>query len=153
VAAGADGLARRSDGRVARRVDGTQVERAIGVPPGARQTLGILGENLAVDVLRSRGYSILARRHRSRHGEIDIIAEDGACVVFIEVKLRTSDLFGEALEAVPRWKQRRIMAVALDYLSRHGLLDRPVRFDVAAVDERGGALAVEIIEDAFTEDA
>lgn len=117
-----------------------------------RQSLGILGENLAVETLRARGYSILARRHRSRHGEIDIIAEDGACVVFVEVKLRTTDLFGESFEAIPRWKQRRIITVALDYLSRNGLLDRPVRFDVAAIDQRAGGLEVELIEDAFTED-
>lgn len=122
------------------------------MPDTHRQELGILGENLAVDELRARGYSILARRHRSRYGEIDIIAEQGRVVVFIEVKLRTTDLFGEAFEAIPRWKQRRIITVALDYLSRNQLLDRPVRFDVAAVDERAGQLTVEIIEDAFTED-
>lgn len=117
-----------------------------------RQDLGILGENLAVDALQARGYSILARRHRSRYGEIDIIAQHGHVIVFVEVKLRTTDLFGEAFEAIPRWKQRRIITLALDYLSRNGLLDRPVRFDVAAVDERAGQLSVEIIEDAFTED-
>ena len=122
------------------------------MPDTHRQELGILGENLAVDEVRARGYSILARRHRSRYGEIDIIAEQGRVVVFIEVKLRTTDLFGEAFEAIPRWKQRRIITVALDYLSRNQLLDRPVRFDVAAVDERAGQLTVEIIEDAFTED-
>lgn len=122
------------------------------MPSDSRQTLGILGENLAVAALQSKGYAILARRHRSRYGEIDIIAEDGRCVVFVEVKLRTTDLFGEAFEAIPRWKQRRIIAVALDYLSRNGLLDRPVRFDVAAIDERAGRLEVELIEDAFTED-
>ena len=117
-----------------------------------RQDLGILGENLAVDELHARGYSILARRHRSRYGEIDIIAQHGQVIVFVEVKLRTTDLFGEAFEAIPRWKQRRIISLALDYLSRNELLDRPVRFDVAAVDERAGELSVEIIEDAFTED-
>lgn len=117
-----------------------------------RQDLGILGEKRAVDTLRARGYSIVATRHRSRHGEIDIIAEDGRCIVFVEVKLRTTGLFGEAFEAVPRWKQRRIISVALDYLARNQLLDRPVRFDIAAVDERAGELTVEIIEDAFSED-
>jgi putative endonuclease len=117
-----------------------------------RQELGILGENLAIEALERRGYAIRARRHRSRHGEIDIIAEQGRLVVFVEVKLRTTDLFGEAFEAIPRWKQRRIITVALDYLSRHDLLERPVRFDVAAVDERQGRLTVEIIEDAFGED-
>lgn len=122
------------------------------MPDNSRQQLGILGENLAVAALRSRGYAILARRHRSRYGEIDIIAEDGRCIVFVEVKLRTTGLFGEAFEAIPRWKQRRIITVALDYLSRNALLDRPVRFDVAAIDERKGTLEVELIEDAFTED-
>lgn len=120
--------------------------------PDTRQSLGILGENLAVAALRDRGYAILARRYRCRHGEIDIVAEDDRCVVFVEVKLRSTDLFGEAFEAVPRWKQRRIITVALDYLTRNGLLDRPVRFDVAAVDQRGADLSVELIEDAFTED-
>ncbi len=128
------------------------VETSAGMPPQSNQSLGILGENLAVAALEAKGYAILARRHRSRHGEIDIIAEDGRCVVFVEVKLRTTDLFGEAFEAIPRWKQRRIIVVALDYLSRNGLLDRPVRFDVAAVDERNGVLDVELIADAFTED-
>ena len=122
------------------------------MPSDSNQSLGILGENLAVAALEQKGYAIIARRHRSRYGEIDIIAEDGRCIVFIEVKLRTSDLFGEAFEAIPRWKQRRIMTVALDYLAKNGLLDRPVRFDVAAVDERNGRLDVELIEDAFTED-
>ena len=128
------------------------VAMCFGVSAVTRQSLGILGENLAVEYLQSRGYSILARRHRCRYGEIDIIAEQGACIVFIEVKLRSTDLFGEAFEAVPRWKRRRIITVALDYLSRNGLLDRPVRFDVAAIDQRAGKLDVEMIEDAFTED-
>jgi putative endonuclease len=117
-----------------------------------RQNLGILGEELAVDELRARGYAIRARRHRSRHGEIDIVAETGRCVVFVEVKLRTSDLFGEAFEAIPPWKRRRIICTALDYLAQHDLLDRPVRFHVAAIDERAGRLSVDIIEDAFAED-
>ena len=120
--------------------------------PRFRQELGILGENLAVGTLEQRGYAIRARRHRSRYGEIDIIAEQGRLVIFVEVKLRTTDLFGEAFEAIPRWKQRRIITVALDYLSRNDLLDRPVRFDVAAVDEHAGKLTVEIIEDAFGEE-
>ena len=122
------------------------------MPRRVRQELGIHGENLAVAELERRGYAIRARRHRSRYGEIDIIAEAGRVIVFIEVKLRTTDLFGEAFEAIPRWKQRRIITVALDYLSRNELLDRPVRFDVAAVDERAGEMTVEIIEDAFGED-
>ena len=119
----------------------------------ARNTdLGVLGENLAVAALEERGYAVIARRHRSRYGEIDIIAEHGRVIVFIEVKLRSTDLFGEAFEAIPPWKRRRIIRIALDYLAGHDLLDRPVRFDVAAIDHGPSGFEVEIIEDAFTED-
>lgn len=122
------------------------------MPSDARQTLGILGEDLAVAELRRRGYAILARRHRSKHGEIDIIAEDGRCVVFVEVKLRSSDLFGEAVEAVPSWKRRRLISLARAYLASQDLMDRPARFDIATVDGTGAQARVEILEYAFGED-
>ena len=53
-----------------------------------RQALGIRGENLAADELERRGYAILARRYRTRHGEIDIVARDGETIVFVEVKVK-----------------------------------------------------------------
>ena len=104
-----------------------------------RQALGISGEDLACAELQRRGYAIVERRYRTRLGEIDIIARDGATLVFVEVKARQTDEFGSAAAAVTAWKQRRIARMALDYLSRARVHDCPCRFDVVAIDfERAG---------------
>ena len=88
--------------------------------------------------LERRGYAILARRYRTRYGEIDIVARDHETTVFIEVKARATDEFGTAAEAVTRWKRRRLVRMASDYLARNGLDNQRCRFDVVAIDEVGG---------------
>jgi putative endonuclease len=116
-----------------------------------RADLGKLGENHAVRELQRRGYAITARRYRTRFGEIDIIAEDRGVLVFVEVKARSSTACGGAAEVIPRWKQRRLAAMALDYLGRLGRLDVPCRFDVVAIDGLGGAdESVALLQDAFS---
>ena len=100
-----------------------------------RQTLGKIGENLAVAELTKRGYAILDRRYRTRHGEIDIVADHDGTIVFVEVKARATREFGTAAEAVTPYKQRRLASMAVDYLARRKLTDRPCRFDVVAIDE------------------
>lgn len=116
----------------------------------ARQNLGKSGEDLAVAELTRRGYAVLARRYRTRHGEIDIVARDGEIVVFVEVKARTTGEFGMAAEAVTAWKQRRLTAMAVDYLARNRLTDRPCRFDVVAIMRReSGTPAIEVFPNAF----
>ena len=107
-----------------------------------RQILGKLGEELAVAELERRGYAVLARRYRTRAGEIDIIARDGEATVFVEVKARASDEFGSAAEAVTVWKQRQLARMAEDYLARSGLGCGPCRFDVVAIDGIGGPAEV-----------
>jgi len=114
-----------------------------------RQLLGILGENIACAELEQRGYAILERRYRTRYGEIDIVARDGDCTVFVEVKTRDGSDFGDGAEAVTPWKQRRIAKMAVDFLARHRLHDRPCRFDVVAVDVSGGTTRVDIYTHAF----
>ncbi len=99
-----------------------------------RQALGIRGENLAVAELERCGYAILARRYRTRHGEIDIVARDGETIVFVEVKAKETAEFGSAAEAVGARKQRRILSMAVDDLARNRLTTRPCRFDVVAID-------------------
>ena len=99
-----------------------------------RQNTGKLGEDLATVELWHQGYAILARRYRTRYGEIDIVAQDGDTVVFVEVKARRSDRYGRAAESVTPWKQRRIAAMALDYLAWSGRMESPCRFDVVAID-------------------
>jgi putative endonuclease len=100
-----------------------------------RYALGIVGENLAVDVLSSRGYAILERRYRTDHGEIDIIAMDGETLVFVEVRAKATAECGTAAESVTREKQRRIVRMAAVYLAMHNLVDPQCRFDVVAIDE------------------
>ena len=115
----------------------------------ARQQLGILGEKLAVEELERRGYAITARRYRTPCGEIDIVAEDGETLVFVEVKARETAEFGTAAEAVTPWKQRRLVRMARDYLTRERVADRPCRFDVVAIMFDGPAPAVELFQNAF----
>jgi putative endonuclease len=99
-----------------------------------RQQLGIVGEDLAARELASRGYAILERRYRTRYGEIDIVAEDGDTLVFVEVRARATAEFGHAAESVTDAKKRRVTAMAVDYLARHHVTNRPCRFDVVAID-------------------
>jgi len=114
---------------------------------------GELGENLACDALRRRGYAVLARRYRTRVGEIDIVAADGDTLVFVEVKARRNTRCGIPAEAVTWWKQRRIITMARHYMAVHRCHDRPVRFDVVSVlAPVGERPSVEVIRGAFTVD-
>jgi putative endonuclease len=115
----------------------------------ARQALGKRGEELACRELGRRGYAILDRRYRTRMGEIDIVARHGEATVFVEVKARRDGRFGGAAAAVTRWKQRRMAAMAVDYMARRGLLDRPCRFDVVTVEIDDGRVRVEVYPHAF----
>jgi putative endonuclease len=115
----------------------------------ARANLGKVGEDLACAELERRGYAVLARRYRRRGGELDIVARDGGTIVFVEVKARQSGRFGEGVEAVGVLKRRRIVQLALDYLIRHRLTNRPCRFDVVSVALGDRGPRVEIFQNAF----
>jgi putative endonuclease len=111
---------------------------------------GKCSEDLACQELLTRGYNILARRYRTRAGEIDIVAREGTVVVFVEVKARADHRCGHPAESVTRWKQRRIVAMASDYLTRHRLHGVPCRFDVVAITGADGdTQRVEVIREAF----
>lgn len=114
-----------------------------------RQAFGKTGEDLAVDELERRGYAVLARRYRTKHGEIDIVARDGETTVFVEVKARATAEFGTAAEAVTRPKQRRLVSMAADYLTRNQLTNLPCRFDVVAIDGVGAAAVITVYPNAF----
>ena len=98
-----------------------------------RVRFGRGGEALAEAYLRQRGYRLLARRFRLRNGEIDLVMEDGATVVFVEVRTRRGSAFGDPLESVGPLKQSRIIRAARFFLGASRLHDRPCRFDVVAV--------------------
>ncbi len=93
---------------------------------------GDWGEALVAAYLRRRGYNVVAANYRCRFGEIDIIAQDGETLCFVEVKLRSNLSRGLPREYVTARKQERLRTAAQYYLSVHEL-DAPVRFDVAEV--------------------
>jgi putative endonuclease len=119
------------------------------MPVDPRHDFGKTGEDLACEELCRRGYEILARRYRTRLGEIDIIARHAGALVFVEVKARHGRAFGGGAAAVGTWKRKRIVRMATDYLMRRRLLGQPCRFDVVAVDFEDGRFRVEVYTHAF----
>lgn len=95
--------------------------------------LGPRGEREAAKFLQRLGYRILERGHLQRLGEIDLIALDGRCIVFAEVKTWSSAEQGDPADAVDRRKQERLTRAALIYLKKRRLLEQPARFDVVSV--------------------
>ena len=119
------------------------------MPTRRRKIHGETGEDLACRELRRRGYAILARRYRTRHGEIDIIARDGDVLVFVEVKARSGQEFGGPLAAVTLAKQRKVARMALDYLTRSQLTAVACRFDVVGLFVKDGRTTFEVVRNAF----
>lgn len=99
----------------------------------AEPKIGKQGEDFAVRFLQANGYKILARNYRQRFGEIDIVAEDKDTLVFVEVKTRRNNRFGDPFEAVDTRKQGKLSRMAQDYISRNNYEDRNARFDVIAI--------------------
>lgn len=114
-----------------------------------RQELGLQGETIACAELERLGYVIVERRYRSRFGEIDIVADDGGTVVFVEVKTKTSGSFGDPVEEVTAQKQRQIVAMGEEYYSFRCPLDTQCRFDVVGVDLSGSPPKITVYKDAF----
>ncbi len=105
----------------------------------SRQHTGKLGEKMAERFLVSRGFSILDRNFRAPFGEIDLVAERNGCIIFLEVKTRTSERFGPPLSSITRTKQEHILKNCQYYLKRYDLCNGPCRVDAIAVklDVRG----------------
>ena len=112
----------------------------------ANLEVGQAGEGLAAAWYENSGFRILDRNWRTRSGELDLVAARGDLVVFCEVKTRTSRHYGTGADAVGRAKQRRIRALAVEWLQSSRRHYAEVRFDVADVDGRG---TVDVIEDCF----
>jgi putative endonuclease len=106
---------------------------------------GLRGEEMAIRTLKSRGYRIVERNHRNMLGEIDVVAEEGGCLVFVEVKKRNSERFGEAICAVDDRKKHHLIRTALLYMKMHDCFGRSVRFDVIGIDKN----RTKIVKNAF----
>ncbi len=115
---------------------------------GATHPKGMAAEEYAASWLTRQGFRLVARNVRTAVGEIDVIAEEGETLCFIEVKARAGDECGDSLSAVTPAKQRRLARAAASYLAlRH--VDRPIRFDVLGLDLGADGWQCRLIRDAF----
>ena len=117
-----------------------------------KQLLGSFGEDTAAAFLSKKGFTVVQRNFSCRLGEIDIIAEEGEYLAFVEVKLRKNADHGEAREFVTFSKQKRIILAAKYWLSRHPTELQP-RFDVVEVyapDGTEGKVYLRLLRDAFS---
>ena len=119
--------------------------------PSNRGRLGARGEGIARQHLASRGYEILATNFRCQWGEVDIVARDGGCLVFVEVRTRRSaDKFGTPQESITARKRERLVATAETYLQDLPAPPQDWRIDLVSVrlDRPPEAGQVEHIQDA-----
>jgi putative endonuclease len=101
--------------------------------PWWRRWFGTRSERAAARFLKRLGYRLVARNYTCPHGELDLVAVDGRCVVFVEVRSTGSDDTDRPALSVDDAKQRRLTTVALHFLKQHRLLNHPARFDVLAL--------------------
>ncbi len=116
----------------------------------SNKTLGHYGESLAKEYLKARGYRILEENFRNKLGEIDLIAQDGKTICFVEVKTRQSLNQGQPYEAVNFWKIRQLSRMAAFYLKhQYHSLEIPSRFDVISIVQKKNSLSIQHIKNAF----
>ena len=114
-----------------------------------RLQIGKKGEDLALRKMKQLGYQCIARNFRCNIGEIDLIARDGDCLVFVEIKTRRGKSTGYAKEAIDVRKRKKLSQVALAYLKAHDCMNVKSRFDVVAINLQGREKEIEIIKNAF----
>ena len=118
-----------------------------------RRTRGDAVETAALAFLETQGLRLLARNASARGGELDLVMQDDATLVFVEVRYRSSNAFGGGVASVDAGKQRRLVRAAQAYLLRHPRhADAPCRFDVIAASGDPAAPAFDWLRDAFRAD-
>jgi putative endonuclease len=108
---------------------------------------GSNGENLAAEFLKGKGFQIIARNYRFRHAEIDLIVQREDWLVFVEVKTRSSNSFGEPEDFVDSFKARKIYEAAEEYIFSNDWQGH-VRFDIVSV-KVGREVNIDHFEDAI----
>ena len=98
--------------------------------PWWRRWFGSRSERAAGRFLKRQGYRIVARNYRCPQGELDLVAIDCGCIVFVEVRSTGTEDVTKTAASVDLAKQRRLTNLALHFLQRHRLLEQPARFDV-----------------------
>ena len=118
-----------------------------------RRRLGAFGERLAAAHLEAKGYRIRARNYRCREGEIDIVAQDGDTLVFVEVRTRRGDALGGPAESVTATKEARLVTAATSYVQALAQPPADQRIDVVAIQLSlgGRLLSIDHIEGAVSQ--
>lgn len=112
------------------------------------QETGLLAEQKALDYLIKHGLKLVLRNYSCRVGEIDLIMRNGAYLVFIEVRYRSSMSYGGGIASVTYAKRQKIVKTSTHYMMKHKIYDKfPIRFDVIGIDGKSGAITW--IKDAF----
>lgn len=103
------------------------------MPDKSHREIGNTGENLACAFLESKGWNILERNFYYDRAEVDVIAQDGSVIVFLEVKLRSTTKFGQPFEHVTESKVRNIFKAAEAWVRENDMHDSPLRFDIIGI--------------------
>ncbi len=114
-----------------------------------RHELGKIGEDLAVQYIKKKGYKVIERNYRTPYGEIDIIAYDNDVLVFIEVKTRSQNRYGSPAEAITKIKAKHIYRSAEYYVLKHHLEKASIRFDVIEIMKEKGNTIIHKISNAI----
>jgi putative endonuclease len=117
----------------------------------SNKTIGKQGEGLARQYLQTQGYQILEENFRNKIGEIDLIAQKGNTICFVEVKTRQLCTFGQPYEAVNPWKIRKLSQMAVSYLKyKYDTIEIHSRFDVISIVQyKEGSAQIQHIKNAF----
>jgi putative endonuclease len=118
-----------------------------------RKTLGDLGEQLALDHLKKKGYKLIETNYRCHSGEIDIVARQKDCLVFVEVRTKSTLGYGSPEESITSTKQKHMIKCAYYYLQNHKKLPEHWRIDLVAVelDALNQPKRIEILENPVEE--
>jgi len=115
----------------------------------SRRKVGDVAEGAAIAHLVAHGYRVVARNFLCRYGELDAVVEKDGILCFVEVRMRSSAVWGDPSHTVTFAKQRRVVKAALHYLFAFGQQGRMVRFDVISVVGRGEDAKVTHLPNAF----
>jgi len=113
-----------------------------------KKQLGARGEQHVASTLEKRGYTILAKNYSTKMGELDIVAQRGDIIAFIEVKTRHNEYFPLSQLITPS-KQQKIIRTAKMFIQKHAITDKVFRFDVAVLTMKETCITLQYIPNAF----
>lgn len=116
--------------------------------PNNSNEIGKYTEKIACDYLIAQGLLLLDKNYHCRRGEIDLVMKDNETIIFVEVRFRKNNYFGDAKESITPLKQKKLHVTALHYMQKKQL-DNQARFDVIAITGTGRSQNFEWLKNAF----